>query len=121
MNRVKSQIYNIDARKLSEILPGGQIIQTTISSPPYYDMKDYGVDGQVGFGQSYDVYLDDITNIFKQVLDHTVDDGTLWIIVDTFKRRNNLVLLPYDIAERLKSIGWKLQNIIIWKKDKTVP
>lgn len=121
MNRVKSQIYNIDARKLSEILPDGQIIQTTISSPPYYDMKDYGVDGQVGFGQSYDAYLDDITNIFKQVLDHTVDDGTLWIIVDTFKRGNNLVLLPYDIAERLKSIGWKLQNIIIWKKDKTVP
>ena len=121
MDDVKSQIYNIDSRKISEVLPSGQMIQTTISSPPYYDMKDYGVDGQVGFGQTYSDYLDDITDIFKQVLEHTVDDGTLWIIVDTFKRENGLVLLPYDIADRLKEAGWILQNIIIWKKDKTVP
>ena len=102
-------------------MPSGQMIQTTISSPPYYDMKDYGPDGQVGFGQTYTDYLDDITGIFKQVLEHTVEDGTLWIIVDTFKRENGLVLLPYDIADRLKKVGWILQNIIIWKKDKTVP
>lgn len=121
MDVVKSQIYNIDSRKLSEVLPSGKIIQTTISSPPYFDMKNYGVDGQVGFGQTYSDYLDDITDIFIQVLDHTVDDGTLWIIVDTFKRENGIVLLPYDIADRLKEAGWILQNIIIWKKDKTVP
>ena len=121
MNTIKSQIFNKDSRKLSKVLPSGQMIQTTISSPPYYDMKDYGPDGQVGFGQTYSDYLDDITDIFKQVLEHTVDDGTLWIIVDTFKRDNGLVLLPYDIADRLKETGWILQNIIIWKKDKTVP
>lgn len=121
MDKIKSHIYNLDSRKLSGVLPSGQMIQTTISSPPYYDMKDYGYDGQVGFGQTYSDYLDDITDIFKQVLEHTVDDGTLWIIVDTFKRHNGLVLLPYDIADRLKEAGWILQNIIIWKKDKTVP
>ena len=121
MNNIKSHIFNIDSRKISEVIPSGQMIQTTISSPPYYNMKDYGPDGQVGFGQTYSEYLDDITDIFKQVLEHTVDDGTLWIIVDTFKRENGLVLLPYDIADRLKETGWILQNIIIWKKDKTVP
>lgn len=121
MSIIESQIINADSRYLSEVLPAGQMIQTTISSPPYYDMKDYGVDKQVGYGQTYDSYLNDITNIFKQVLEHTVENGTLWIIVDTFKRNKGLVLLPYDIAERLKSVGWRLQNIIIWKKDKTVP
>lgn len=121
MDKISSQIYNIDSRRLSEVLPEGEFIQTTISSPPYYDMKDYGVDGQVGFGQSYDSYLKDITDIFRQILEHTVDSGTLWIIVDTFKRENGLVLLPSDIAEKLKAVGWILQNIIIWKKDKTVP
>ena len=121
MDNIKSQIFNIDSRKISEVMPSGQMIQTTISSPPYYDMKDYGPDGQVGFGQTYSDYLDDITDIFKQVLEHTVEDGTLWIIVDTFKRENGIVLLPYDIADRLKKVGWILQNIIIWKKDKTVP
>ena len=114
-------IYNVDARRISEVFPEGLTIQTTISSPPYYDMKDYGVEGQVGFGQSYSDYLEDIASIFKQVLDRTADDGTLWIIVDTFKKGGNLVLLPFDIAEKLKKVGWLLQNIIIWKKDKTVP
>ena len=101
MNNIKSNIFNYDSRHLSEVLPEGQIIQTTISSPPYYDMKDYGVAEQVGFGQTYEDYLNDITDIFKQVLEHTVDDGTLWIVVDTFKRENGLVLLPADLSERL--------------------
>lgn len=114
-------IYNVDSRRISEVFPKDQIIQTTISSPPYYDMKDYGVEGQVGYGQTYSDYLNDIASVFKQVLERTANDGTLWIIVDTFKRGGNLVLLPFDIAERLKQIGWLLQNIIIWKKDKTVP
>ena len=121
MPRFKSLIINADSRRLSDYWPGGQRIQTTITSPPYYDMKDYGVDGQIGFGQSYENYLSDIASVFKQVYDRTHDNGTLWIIVDTFKRAENLVLLPYDIAEKLKTVGWLLQNIIIWKKDKTVP
>ena len=121
MSIFKSNIINADSRHLSVLLPRGQMIQSTISSPPYYDMKDYGVNGQIGFGQSYENYLSDIESVFKQVYDHTLDDGTLWIIVDTFKRADNIVLLPYDIAERLKRVGWLLQNIIIWKKDKTVP
>lgn len=121
MSSFKSQIINADSRFLSVYFPAGQRIQTTISSPPYYDMKDYGVEGQIGFGQSYESYLSDIANVFKQVYDHTLPDGTLWIIVDTFKRADNVVLLPFDIAERLKSVGWLLQNVIIWKKDKTVP
>ena len=37
-------IYNVDARRISEVFPEGLTIQTTISSPPYYDMKDYGED-----------------------------------------------------------------------------
>lgn len=121
MNDKLNTIYNIDSRRISEFLSNEVKIQTTISSPPYYDMKDYGVEGQVGFGQSYSDYLEDIASIFKQVLDRTADDGTLWIIVDTFKRGGSLVLLPFDIADKLKKIGWLLQNIIIWKKDKTIP
>lgn len=115
------QVINNDSRKINELLPHDVMVQTTITSPPYFDMKDYGVDNQVGHGQKYDDYLQDIQNIFKQVYDHTREDGTLWIIVDTFKRGGIVVPLPFDIASRLKQVGWLLQDIIIWKKDKTVP
>ncbi len=104
-----------------EILPEGVQVQTTITSPPYFDMKDYGVEGQVGFGQKYEEYLEDLKEIFAQIYTVTKDDGTLWIVIDTFKRDHAVVTLPFDLVQKLNSVGWKLQEIIIWKKDKTVP
>ena len=118
---MKHRLFVSDSRRISKLLSDTDRIQTTITSPPYFDMKDYGVEGQIGFGQSYQEYLDDLTTIFDQIRRHTCEDGTLWIIIDSFKRNGNIVLLPFDIAERLKGVGWHLQNIIIWKKDKTVP
>lgn len=114
-------IYNIDSRRISEVLPKDVKIQTTISSPPYFDMKDYGVENQIGFGQSYEEYLRDMKSVFEQVYHYTKENGTLWIIIDTFKRNDSIVLLPFDLAAKLQESGWLLQNIIIWKKDKTVP
>ena len=121
MKDILNTIYNADSRRISEVLPAGIQIQTTISSPPYFDMKDYGEENQIGFGQSYEDYLQDIKLVFEQVLNYTTDDGTLWIIIDTFKRNNSIVLLPFDLAAKLQESGWLLQDIIIWKKDKTVP
>lgn len=116
-----NKVYNIDARKISEVLGSDVNIQTTITSPPYFDMKDYGVDHQIGYGQAYKDYLKDLKYIFSEILARTREDGTLWIIIDTFKRQNNVVLLPFDLARELQVVGWHLQDIIIWKKDKTVP
>ena len=114
-------IYNVDARQIQDVLNNDVQIQTTITSPPYFDMKDYGVNGQIGFGQTYADYLNDLKKVFSGLLKRTKKDGTLWIIIDTFKRQNNVVLLPFDLARELQSVGWYLQDIIIWKKDKTVP
>ncbi|MDA3840219.1 MAG: site-specific DNA-methyltransferase [Patescibacteria group bacterium] len=114
-------VHNIDSRKLSEIISPDVKVQTTITSPPYFDMKDYGAKNQVGFGQNYEDYLDDLQSIFGDVLERTNDDGTLWIIIDSFKRDNQIVTLPFDLSNKLKEIGWLLQDVLIWKKDKTVP
>lgn len=116
-----NKVYNGDSRCLLEILPEDVQVQTTITSPPYFDMKDYGVEGQVGFGQKYEEYLEDLKEIFAQIYTVTKDDGTLWIVIDTFKRDHAVVTLPFDLVQKLNSVGWKLQEIIIWKKDKTVP
>ncbi len=114
-------VYNEDARNILESISPNIKVRTTITSPPYFDMKDYGTDNQIGYGQTYQDYLLDLQSIFQDVLKITEDDGTLWIIIDTFKKDNQVVTLPFDLSNKLKEIGWLLQDIIIWKKDKTVP
>jgi DNA modification methylase len=116
-----NKVINGDARAILSIIPDNINIATTITSPPYYDMKDYNSENQIGYGQSYDKYLDDIQKVFEGVYARTNDNGTLWVIIDTFKRNNQVVTLPFDLSDKLKQIGWLLQDIIIWKKDKTVP
>ncbi len=84
-------------------------------------MKDYGSDNQIGFGQSYEDYLLDLQIVFKNIFKVTKEYGSLWIIIDTFKKDGQVVPLPFDLVSKLIEVGWLLQDIIIWKKDKTVP
>ncbi|GAC1030780.1 hypothetical protein thsps21_16070 [Pseudomonas sp. No.21] len=112
-------ISNSDARKIADLRI--KEITTTITSPPYFDMKDYGSKNQIGFGQTYKQYLDDLQKVFQSIYESTKSCGTLWIVIDTFKSEGKVVPLPFDLAAKLSEIGWLLQDVIIWKKDKTVP
>ena len=118
--RTESKVHNIDARKFNEILKD-KIIDVTITSPPYFDLKDYGYKNQIGYGQEYQDYLDDLEKVFKNVFDCTKDTGTLWVIIDAFRRDGEVVPLPFDFSNKIKNSGWKLQEVIIWGKDRTVP
>jgi DNA modification methylase len=114
--------YHIaDARQLSDLLPDDQFIDVTVTSPPYWNLKDYGVRQQIGFGQTYRDYLADLQQVFTAIHKRTKPTGSLWIISDTFKEDGNLVLLPFDIANSMRDIGWILQDVIIWQKDRTLP
>src|SRR4051794_37207512 len=106
---LKSEVFLGDARKLVEHV-GRRMVDVTITSPPYYDMKDYGHEDQIGFGQSYDEYLQDLQEIFRGVFDVTKSTGSLWVVIDTFKRDGVVVPLPFDFAAKMKEIGWKLQD-----------
>lgn len=120
-NIVINKVFNNDSRGLLKILKDSVKIKSTITSPPYFDMKDYGCKNQIGFGQSYLEYLNDLKKVFEDVFKITEEDGSLWIVIDTFKRDNQVIPLPFDLSSKLKEIGWLLEDIIIWKKDKTVP
>ncbi|HEV7378531.1 MAG TPA: site-specific DNA-methyltransferase [Dyadobacter sp.] len=121
IKEISNKIFNSDARNLLDFIGDSTRIKSTITSPPYYDMKDYGSENQIGFGQSYDDYLEDLKIIFSDIFKITDDDGSLWIVIDSFKRDNQVITLPFDLSNKLKETGWLLQDIIIWKKDKTVP
>jgi DNA modification methylase len=122
MKRGILDTYHIsDARQLLSVLPAIQFVDTTITSPPYWNLKDYGSKNQVGFGQKYDEYLEDLAKIFSAVNRVTKSAGSLWIVVDTIKHNGELKLFPFDLANKLTQSGWILHDIIIWHKDKTLP
>ena len=96
-------------------------IQSVICSPPYWDLKDYGHDEQIGTSdESYDRYHDRMQKVWGECYDKLTDDGTMWIVVDTVMNRGNLKLLPYHIAERAEEVGFVLQDIITWYKPTAI-
>jgi len=59
--------------------------QTCVTSPPYYGLRDYGRDGQIGLEETPQMYVDAMVEVFRCVWDVLEDDGTLWLnIGDTY-------------------------------------
>lgn len=101
-------MYLEDTRRLEQVLSGqfpesaeGELVDVTITSPPYADKKNYEADEetQIGYGQSYDEYLEDLRSVFRQVYDVTKDTGTLWVAVNTIKKDQRVVNIPFDIVD----------------------
>ena len=113
-------LHNADSRNIDKYI-NEPIVDVTITSPPYYNLKNYGYKEQIGYGQKFEQYLDDLQRVFFNVFKITKDSGSLWIVIDTFKMNNKIIPLPFRLSDKLDEIGWKLQDIIIWNKDKTVP
>jgi len=113
--------YCLDARKLHRIVAPNSV-QTTVTSPPYFDVKNYGRNShQIGWNQGYDEYLSDLRDVFQQCFEATTDTGTLWVVVDTYKRQGHLKLLPFDLTKVLEEIHWIPQDVIVWDKVKNLP
>lgn len=53
-----------DSRRMREIADGS--VHLVVTSPPYWSIKDYGMRGQIGFGQSLDQYLSDLSRVWKE-------------------------------------------------------
>ena len=55
--------------------------QTCVTSPPYFGLRDYGHDGQIGLEQTPDEYIAAMVDVFRCVRDVLTDDGTVWLNV----------------------------------------
>lgn len=67
-----------DARERLRDLPDASV-QTVVTSPPYFGLRDYGVEGQIGLEKSLDAYVDSLVNVFREVRRVLRDDGTVWL------------------------------------------
>lgn len=70
-------VYNKDCRDMSEI--PDKAIQTVVTSPPYWGLRDYGVDGQLGLEKTPEEYVDNLVKVFREVKRVLRDDGTVWL------------------------------------------
>jgi DNA modification methylase len=57
----------------------GVKVQTCVTSPPYFGLRDYNVDGQIGLEPTPDEYVKEMVDVFRCVKDILADDGTVWL------------------------------------------
>jgi site-specific DNA-methyltransferase (adenine-specific) len=145
-----SAIYQGDAMETLEKMDS-EVFQAVITSPPYWGVRDYGVDGQIGLEETLDQYLNKLVSVFGEVKRVLKRDGSLWLNVgDTYTSGNrkyrapdkrcsarfmpqgrpdnpsglknkDLVGLPWRIAFALQNDGWFLRCDIIWYKPNVMP
>jgi DNA modification methylase len=80
-------IFNIDARDLDLWVEPGTV-QTCVTSPPYFGLRNYGVEGQLGLEPTPEEYVAKMVEVFRVVHRLLRDDGTLWLnIGDSYARQ----------------------------------
>jgi DNA modification methylase len=138
-----------DALETLRTLPD-ESVQCCITSPPYWGLRDYGVDGQLGLEKTPEEYIAKMVEVFREVRRVLRRDGTLWLnIGDSYaaggrgqgecKQRTNkgsnlpplkpptgykpkdLVGIPWMLAFALRADGWYLRSDIIWSKPNPMP
>lgn len=125
-------------------------VQTVVTSPPYWSLRDYGIEGQIGLNETVYAYVDALAEMFDQVLRVLRNDGTLWLnIGDSYTSGNrgwrapdkknrgramslrpqtpeglkdkDLIGVPWRIAFALQERGWYLRSEVIWNKPNAQP
>lgn len=117
-----------DCLELMKHIPDGSV-DCCVTSPPYYGLRDYGVDGQAGLEPTQEAYIANLVNVFREVKRLLRDDGTLWLnIGDSYARtggtdrnvsktasvgstRNTIVQMS-DRTRNAKTIGLKPKDLI---------
>ena len=75
---MKREIVCGDALGVLKTLPDG-CVHCCVTSPPYWGLRDYGVDGQLGLEETPEEYVEKIVEVFREVRRVLRDDGTLWL------------------------------------------
>lgn len=96
-------------------------VQSIITSPPYWDLKDYGHEEQIGTAdESYEKYHERMKRVWKECYDVLAPGGTMWVVVDTVMNRGDLRLLPQHIANNAVDIGFNHWDNIGWYKPTAI-
>lgn len=92
-----------DCLSLLSLMPD-QSVHCCVTSPPYFGLRDYGVDGQIGLEETPEAYVARLVDVFREVRRVLRDDGTLWLnIGDSYAGYHGNKNAAYDAAPSNKS------------------
>jgi len=145
---MKNKVIQGDCLEVMKTLPDNSA-DMVLTSPPYWALRDYGVDGQLGREETFQGYITKLCDIFDECKRILKDGGTCWVnIGDTYggtsdkkdcknpkwKGRNGqstsinklvtekcLCQIPSRFAIEMTNRGWILRNEIIWHKPNAMP
>lgn len=127
----KDDINKIYEGDVIEVLRGfpSNSIDVCITSPPYWSLRDYGVDGQIGMESTYVDYLKKLDEVFAEVKRVLKDSGSCWVnIGDVYSKdrrigvsKHSLIGLPDRFKINMIDSGWLCRNEIIWHKPNAMP
>lgn len=113
-----------DSRSLNHIKD--KSVQLIVTSPPYWQLKDYGAEEQIGFNDSYEEYINNLNLVWKEC-DRVLSDGCRLCINigDQFARsvyygRYKVIPIRTEIIRFCESLGMDYMGAIIWQKTTTM-
>jgi modification methylase len=120
---IKNKIIIGDSRFMKEVLD--ESIHLIITSPPYWQLKDYGNEKQIGFNDTYEDYINNLNLVWKEC-DRVLEKGCRLCINigDQFARsvyygRYKVIPIRTEIIKFCESIGFDYMGAIIWRKVTT--
>ena len=122
MNTTHTVVHG-DSRRMQ--LVADQSVQLVITSPPYWQLKDYGTEDQIGFHQDYQNYINNLNLVWQESYRVLANGCRLCInIGDQFARsvyygRYKVIPIRTEIIKFCESIGFDYMGAIIWQKKIT--
>jgi DNA modification methylase len=121
---ISALIYHGDSRRMADLEPSS--VELIVTSPPYWQIKDYGVPGQIGHGQGLHAYLHDLSLVWGECYRVTREGGRLCVnIGDQFARaslygRYRIIPLHAEVICQCAAHGFDYMGSIIWRKKTTM-
>ena len=114
---MKKHFINSDSRKIGKLFDA-ESVDFVVTSPPYWAIRDYGYDNQIGFQQSYKDYLSDMKKVFKGCYKIMKDERWIAINVGTVVSKEGMKFLSGDVVRICEEIGFVFRKDIIWNKPR---
>jgi len=110
-------IFNKDSRELSKFIDADSI-DFIVFSPPYWNLRNYGYDGQIGYEQTYDEYLADMKRVFHECFSVLKDGRFMVINIGTVVSNDGMKLIAADFLKNCVDVGFIFRKDVIWHKPR---